>query len=67
MSKLFGSPKVSIPGPADVPAAPLIPTVDEAARNVDLADNLRRRRGAASTILVPDRMAYANLGGTAAL
>jgi hypothetical protein len=48
MSGLF-APKVKVPEPPGPP-----PTIDEAARGQDRTDQLRRRRGRAATILVPD-------------
>lgn len=48
MSSLF-KPKVQVP---DAPPPP--PTIDEAANAQDYADRIRRRRGRASTIKVPD-------------
>lgn len=48
MSSLF-KPKISTPEP---PAPP--PTIDEAATAQDRADQLKRRKGRSSTILVPD-------------
>ena len=47
-------PKVQTPEPAAPP-----PTIDEAARSQDYADRVRRRKGRASTILVPDARAAA--------
>ena len=49
MSSLFGSKTAQTP---EAPAPP--PTVNEAAQNQDYLDRLRKRKGAASTILVPD-------------
>ena len=54
-------PKVTTPEPAAAP-----PTVDQAADLQDQSDKLRRRRGRASTILVPDR-ATSPMTGTAAV
>jgi len=48
MAGLF-APKIKTPEP---PGAP--PTIDEAGRMQDQSDKLRRRRGRAATILVPD-------------
>jgi hypothetical protein len=48
MSSFF-KPKVQIPEPQAAP-----PTINEAADRQDLADRLRKRRGRASTILVPN-------------
>lgn len=42
-------PKVPVPETQAKPA-----TIDEAARSQDIADQKRRRRGRASTIMVPD-------------
>lgn len=42
-------PKVTVPEPQAPP-----PTIDEAANRQDYTDRLRRRRGAASTVLVKD-------------
>lgn len=53
MSALFAKP----PKMPDAPAPP--PTIDEAAQSQDYVDRLRRRRGRASTILVPDATAPA--------
>lgn len=50
MSNLF-KPKVQVPDP---PAPP--PTIDEAATAQDRADQIKRRKGRSSTILVPDAM-----------
>jgi hypothetical protein len=47
MTALFSSPKEPTP-----PAQP--PTIDEALQAQDAADRIRRRRGAASTVLVKD-------------
>jgi hypothetical protein len=49
MSSLFSKP--SIPTPQ---APEPVPTIDQAAAANDYADRLRMRRGAASTILVPN-------------
>lgn len=54
MSSLFKSPSVQAPTPQPVP------TIDTAAQQQDVSDRMRRRRGAASTILVGDP-----LGGAA--
>ena len=48
MSSIFGKPNIPTP---QQPAP--TPTIDQAAQNTDQADRLRRRRGAAATILVP--------------
>lgn len=48
MTSIF-RPKMPTPEPAAAP-----PTIDEAAKASDYMDRLRRRRGRASTILVPD-------------
>jgi len=45
----FLAPKVRTPEPQGAP-----PTIDEAGRAQDRSDQLRRRRGRAATILVPD-------------
>jgi len=55
MSSLFSKPNIPTP-PQPAPT----PTIDQAAQATDYADRLRRRRGAAATILVPD-----SLGGVA--
>ena len=55
MSSLFSKPNIPTPAPTAV-----LPTIDAAAQAQDTADRLRKRRGAASTILVPDN---ASLGG----
>ena len=47
---IFGAPSVPAP-PAPEPPPP-VPTIDQAALQQDQTDKLRRRRGAASTILV---------------
>jgi hypothetical protein len=51
---LFGSPSASqtVIQPAEPP--PPAPTIDLAAQNADRMDQLRKRRGRASTILVAD-------------
>ena len=49
MSSLFSKPSIPTPAPPEP-----VPTIDAAAQANDYADRLRRRRGAASTILVPD-------------
>jgi hypothetical protein len=66
MAKLFGIGKQQAPAPIPVPAAPPpAPTVDQASAQSDYADRLRKRRGFASTIVVPD--SSQSLGGTAAV
>ena len=45
-----GEPSVQAPPPPAPP--PPVPTIDQAVVNQDQMDRLRRRRGAASTILV---------------
>ena len=57
MSGLFSKP--SIPTPA-APVAP--PTIDQAAAANDYADRLRRRQGAASTVLVPPSLGSIGVG-----
>jgi hypothetical protein len=49
MGSLFSKPKVPAmpPPPEPVP----VPTVDEAAQNSEAADKVRRRKGAAATVL----------------
>jgi hypothetical protein len=65
MAKWF-SPKVPTPTPPPVPEpAPPAPTVDMAASNQDYLDKVRKRRGFASTIVVPD--SNNSLGGSAAV
>ena len=59
MSSLFSKPNIPTPPPPEP-----VPTIDTAAQANDYADRLRRRRGAASTILVPD--AFSMLGGNQA-
>ena len=49
MGSLFGGKKPQLP---EAPLPP--PTINEAARAQDVSDAARRRRGRASTILVPD-------------
>lgn len=48
MTQLF-KPKVQVP---DAPAAP--PTINDAANAQDYGDRVRKRKGRASTVLVPD-------------
>lgn len=62
MTSLFKKPSmpqvaapVAPPPPAPIIEPPAVPTVDEAARNQDTADRLRRRRGRRATQLVPDQ------------
>lgn len=57
---LFSKP--SIPTP---PAPEKPPTIDTVAQNTDQADRLRRRRGAASTVLVPNPTGSLGTGGAA--
>lgn len=59
MSSLFSKPNIPTPPPPEP-----VPTIDTAAQANDYADRLRRRRGAASTILVPDMAGL--LGGNTA-
>lgn len=58
MSSLFKKPTIQAPAPAPAAAPavepPPVPTIDQAARSQDQTDKIRRRRGRASTILVPD-------------
>lgn len=53
MSNLL-KPKVNTPEPQAPP-----PTIDEAATAQDRADQIKRRKGRSSTILVPDAVAPA--------
>lgn len=59
ITRLFRTPQPQVitqqvaPPPTPEPAPPP-PTVDMAAQRQDMTDQLRRRRGARSTILVPD-------------
>ena len=53
MTALFSKPKAP-------PEAAPVPTVNEAANAQDFSDRLRRRKGRASTILVPDATAPAS-------
>lgn len=55
MANLFSKPNIPTPQ-APTP----VPTIDTATAATDYADRLRKRRGSASTILVPDS---ASLGG----
>ena len=65
MSKLFSPPKVNAPPPPEAP--PPAPTVDQAAQQSDYLDRLRKRRGAASTILVPDQLGSSGSSASALL
>lgn len=67
---LFRTPKapetpaaLTAPPPAPIApptpeAPPAVPTIDTAANNVDARERLRKRRGAASTMLVPTAGAF---------
>jgi hypothetical protein len=55
MGSLFSSVKPMMPHEALPP-----PTINEAARAQDISDQVRRRRGRASTIVVPDNGAGAS-------
>jgi hypothetical protein len=61
---LFSKPKVAAPPPTPAPPPPA-PTVDQASAQSDYADRLRKRRGFASTIIVPDN--GNSLGGASAV
>jgi hypothetical protein len=61
---LFKTPKIPEPTPV---AAPLVPTIDQAAMNTDYTDKMRRRRGAAATKLVPEGAFQAAPVGSAQL
>jgi hypothetical protein len=58
MGSLFKKPTINVPAPpaAAAPAveAPVVPTIDTAARAQEQGDKIRRRRGRLSTQLVPD-------------
>lgn len=54
MTALFGKPNIPTPPTPEDP-----PTIDQAAAANDYADRLRMRRGAASTILVPNSLGAA--------
>lgn len=53
MSGLFGGSRAPAPPPPPPPAPPA-PTVDQASESRMQADEMRRRRGRASTILTQD-------------
>lgn len=63
MTQLFKRPTIQAPAPAAAPTpapvveAPVVPTVDDAVRNQDMTDRIRRRKGARSTQLVPNNFA----------
>jgi len=67
ISRIFSQPtaKVTPPATPDAPKPP--PTIDAAAEAQDQSDRLLRRKGSASTILVPGQATMSGTGGASTL